>query len=201
MLIYKITNLTNGKSYIGQTVSSLKERWRHHILKSSRCLSLKAAIEKYGIENFKIEEIDGANSQDELNYKEWLWIHKANSLSPNGYNLRDGGGSKGSWSEEIKAKISRSNTGKKFSEERKLEMSRVRKGQIPPNKGVKLTPEQKANKVIVNRKKIICVNNGVEYESASAAARALNLKVASICKVAKKQRNNVHGYKFVYIGA
>jgi group I intron endonuclease len=49
----------------------------------------------HGIENFTFEEIDGANNQDELNYREWLWIKKLDCIYPNGYNLREGGGSKG----------------------------------------------------------------------------------------------------------
>ena len=30
-LIYKTTNLINGKSYIGQTVIGLKKRWKQHL--------------------------------------------------------------------------------------------------------------------------------------------------------------------------
>jgi group I intron endonuclease len=95
MLIYKITNKIDGKIYIGQTIRKIKERWENHKTVSKylrRDTYLYRAIRKYGPENFTIEEIDGANSMSELNYKEWLLIHKFNSLAPNGYNLREGGG-------------------------------------------------------------------------------------------------------------
>ena len=52
--IYKITNLVNSKIYIGQTIRSLKERFRQHIYKQG-CTYLHNAILKYGKENFKIE--------------------------------------------------------------------------------------------------------------------------------------------------
>lgn len=101
MFIYKITNKINGKVYIGQTIRSLEIRWAEH--KYSKKTAISKAIQKYGEENFKIEEIDGANSQSELNYKEWLLIHKFNSLDRNkGYNSTEGGGAGGRRSEESK---------------------------------------------------------------------------------------------------
>ena len=100
MLIYKITNLINGKVYIGQTIKTLDQRWKQHVCQikyvkqqNNRkiCRYLHTAMSKYGINNFKIEMIDWATNQTELNYKEWLLIYKFNSLAPNGYNLRIGG--------------------------------------------------------------------------------------------------------------
>ena len=63
MIVYKITNLINGKVYIGQTVRSLEERYRGHIQRANKGYmgKLYPAMRKYGIDNFKpevIEEID-----------------------------------------------------------------------------------------------------------------------------------------------
>lgn len=102
MFIYKITNKINNKIYIGQTIGSLKKRWWTHCNEKNKCIILKNAIKKYGKDNFTIEEIDGANSQSELNYKEWLFIHKSNSLWPNGYNIKKGGEQGGKWSLKMK---------------------------------------------------------------------------------------------------
>lgn len=135
MFIYKVTNLLNGKIYIGQTINNLHKRWREH--KSSKnCRSLKRSIIKHGSENFKIEEIDGANSLSELNYKEWLWICKLDCIAPNGYNLKDGGGNK-RYSDESKQKMSKSQKGHKTSEETKIKISKSKIGSIPWNKDVK----------------------------------------------------------------
>jgi group I intron endonuclease len=89
VIIYKITNLINGKVYIGKTEVSLNQQWSKH--KSDSKLGSKLAIHnamrKYGVSNFSISEIDGANSSSELSYKEVFHIYKQNSLFPVGYNL------------------------------------------------------------------------------------------------------------------
>ena len=70
MIIYKVTNRINGKIYIGQTKGSLGKRWRYHCYSSSGCRCLYNAIQKYGADNFKVEQIDVACTADELNQKE-----------------------------------------------------------------------------------------------------------------------------------
>ena len=112
MIIYKITNIINGKVYVGQTISTIAMRWKNHCSKSSRCLAISSAIEKYGRENFTIEQIDQANSFDELNKKEGYWIAQCNSVAPNGYNLKTGGNQPRLCQESIN-KISKANMGMK----------------------------------------------------------------------------------------
>lgn len=91
MVIYKYTNLINGKVYIGQSISPNK-RYSRHLSEAKRGSTqvFHEAIRKYGIANFSYEIIDGANSGSELTYKEIHYIHKFNSISPNGYNLELG---------------------------------------------------------------------------------------------------------------
>jgi len=50
--IYTITNKTDNKTYVGQTVRELDTRWKDHLKKRSNCRYLKSAINKYGVENF-----------------------------------------------------------------------------------------------------------------------------------------------------
>lgn len=92
MLIYVITNNINGKKYVGQTKNSIQIRFNQHCKKSNGCVCLSRAIQKYGKENFTIEEIDSAKSADELNEKEIYWIAELNTLTPSGYNINKGGG-------------------------------------------------------------------------------------------------------------
>lgn len=51
--IYKITNLINGKIYIGKTTSSIEERWKEYIYSINRDniknRPLYKAINRYGI--------------------------------------------------------------------------------------------------------------------------------------------------------
>lgn len=88
--IYKITNKENGKIYIGKTTLTVVERFKGHLKSSSRCLYLRAALLKYGNENFSIETIDTASNKSELSIKEIMYIEKYNSLVPNGYNILKG---------------------------------------------------------------------------------------------------------------
>ena len=54
--IYKITNLLNGKIYIGQTRQSIQTRWEQHCFSPYVC-HFHQAIQKYGRNNFQVEEI------------------------------------------------------------------------------------------------------------------------------------------------
>ncbi len=88
MIIYKITNLINGKIYIGQTQKTLEERMQGH--KHGKIL-IDDEIKKYGIENFSYEVVEKCQTIDELNEREKFWIEKLNCKYPNGYNVDDGG--------------------------------------------------------------------------------------------------------------
>ena len=114
--IYKITNTINSKSYIGQTIQNVKERfYQHCAIKCSKAVSNMAihrAIKKYGKSNFTvevIEEIDSAN----LNDRERYWIKYYNSYN-NGYNSTKGGqdGCKPFKDLDVESIIKEYNTGK-----------------------------------------------------------------------------------------
>ena len=94
MLIYKITNIETNKIYIGKTSKDLRTRWKTHInasLNLKNDTRLYNSIRKYGKENFKIEQIDEANTLKELQEKEFYWINYFNSTSEKiGYNIQKG---------------------------------------------------------------------------------------------------------------
>lgn len=93
--IYKITNSVNGKIYIGQSID-IEERWYQHKYKAfdekekGYNSAIHAAMRKYGIENFSIEIIEKCESIL-LDERERFWIKELNCLSPNGYNILEGG--------------------------------------------------------------------------------------------------------------
>lgn len=81
--IYCITNKVNGKKYIGQTTATIKKRMSQHFSKSKqRKYAIYLAIQKYGKENFIIEEIEKIESYNKeelielLNDKEIYYIKK-----------------------------------------------------------------------------------------------------------------------------
>ena len=91
MWIYKITNIQNNKVYIGQTIRPVNDRFHRHINDAMNNIldtHFARAIRKYGKENFIIDIIDEAVSQDELNKKEQYWIKYYHSIE-NGYNETD----------------------------------------------------------------------------------------------------------------
>lgn len=92
--IYKITNITNGKSYIGQS-TNIHKRWKKEIKDSNNANSqsynypLMRAFRKYGINNFKFEVIEECKIE-ELNKKEIYWIDYYDTFF-HGYNQTFGG--------------------------------------------------------------------------------------------------------------
>jgi group I intron endonuclease len=108
-IIYLITNTVDGMRYVGQTQNSLVIRWSGH-KSDSKVFSrnfFHRAIRKYGFDAFLKEEIDNAESLQELNYKETFHIINLNTLAPNGYNLTLGGDTV-EFSEETRNRISTS---------------------------------------------------------------------------------------------
>lgn len=87
--IYKITNLINGKSYIGQSIH-IKRRWNEHKKQNANSLIGKA-IKKYGKKNFVFEVLEEVSKNDceLLDELEAMYIHSFNTITPNGYNIMD----------------------------------------------------------------------------------------------------------------
>ena len=83
--IYKITNLLNGKSYIGQS-NNLERRKKEH-LSGKQYIDLD--IQQLGIENFDFEILEYCN-KDQLDELEKYWIDYYNTYN-DGYNLTKGG--------------------------------------------------------------------------------------------------------------
>lgn len=90
--IYVIKNRCNNKVYIGQTRTSIEQRWKEHLRDSKRCkYTLYNAMRKYGIENFYVEQLDvcDVNMLDEM---EISYIKKFKSTDDRyGYNISTGG--------------------------------------------------------------------------------------------------------------
>lgn len=92
--IYKITNQTNNKTYIGQS-TCIERRFAQHKSpyehERKSYLPLYQAIKKYGIENFVFEIIEEC-PKEKLNEREQYWIQQYKSLvHQNGYNILSGG--------------------------------------------------------------------------------------------------------------
>ena len=93
--IYKITNLINGKIYVGQTRFDVQRRFQQHLTKAQKgelYFPLYSAIRKYGEENFQIECIEEIDDEL-LGEREQYWIKTLDTFVKHnkGYNATYGG--------------------------------------------------------------------------------------------------------------
>lgn len=149
MLIYKATNLINGKVYIGQTTKSLEERKAYHKRDAKRINTyFYRAINKYGWENFKWEILeDDISTREDLDDREKYYISLYDSFDnkEKGYNTQSGGchfevteEEKRSRSERVKGEknpmYGKPGTwlGKHFTEEHKKNLSKSLSGKKHP---------------------------------------------------------------------
>lgn len=88
--IYKITNNINQKSYIGKTARTINIRYKEHIRhKDYLDLPLYRAFNKYGVENFSIEQLEECDDSI-LDDREIYWINYYQTYK-SGYNCTAGG--------------------------------------------------------------------------------------------------------------
>lgn len=127
-IVYLVTNTFNGKLYVGQTVQGIPVRWRKHISHSKEHNSRPdKAIRKYGAECFVVSPILEDMPREELDlYESKLIILYQSNANEVGYNLTGGGtGRNGPLSKETVSRMSKSLTGRKLSEEHKLNIGKA----------------------------------------------------------------------------
>ena len=116
--IYKITNVKNGKVYVGQTSKSLENRFAHHKTQKSK---IGSTIRSEGESNFIIEEaISIENDNQEMADEFEMLVAKRCDAFENGYNVKKSKGKCGGDTlsnhpdmEKISKKISESKMGDK----------------------------------------------------------------------------------------
>ena len=147
MLIYRATNIVNGKSYIGKTEKSLDIRRDQHLLaaKQKSQFAFHRAIAKYGKDAFEWHICETCKSSEDLNVKEREYIQLYESFGKNGYNMTAGGEGQTGWVP---------------SKDTRAIWSKQRKGKEPWNKDMKtyqyvpIAPDQKEiNQKAANQKR------------------------------------------------
>lgn len=186
--LYKITNIIDGRVYIGQS-NKETERWRQHkyFARKNPVQYIHHAMVKHGIDNFIYEVIVMCRTSEDANYAEVELIKQYNSRNKEfGYNLAPGGETP--WnlglpkelnpltgvprSEETRKKISESNMGKIMppcSEERKKKMSDKYIGRTLPEEWKNKIGEGNTGKIRSEEtiKKLSISHTGKIGESAS----------------------------------
>lgn len=178
--IYKITNIKNGKVYIGKSVKLSKRLNYHKNYKPSvkGNYHFKNAVLKHGWESFNVEileffeNFDKNKDNDILLKRESYYIKIYDSTNNSkGYNMckysNDVGGR--TLTEEHKKKLRLARLGQKHSEESKQKMSKVKSGfkhseetkkKMSENKSGKPSPRLGTKNSIETREKISKANSG-----------------------------------------
>lgn len=207
--LYKITNKQNGDFYIGVTSHSVESRFKDHIKHAKQKKNnghFYRAINKYGADNFILETICKEYSRDAAVESEILLILDMNPA----YNSTMGGD--GTWGHKISPdgrrrmseihKGNKYNLGRKWSEDQKKSMSEKKKGCPAPTLSDKMKETRIENfrkSAALRRKPVICVNDGLSYDSISHAANIYNIDKSSISQICNKKRNSIFGLKFQFV--
>jgi group I intron endonuclease len=93
MIVYLVTNRSNGSRYVGVTSRSLEDRWSEHRHRSKQNAKFKLgrAIQKYGPSAFSVEVLCELDTYDDLLAAESIFIANLGTFSASGYNMTPGG--------------------------------------------------------------------------------------------------------------
>ena len=194
--IYLITNFTNGKRYVGQTVNPIHYRWNKHIEEAysgnkSNSL-LHRAIIKYGASNFGINVLEEC-ADTELNKKEKSYIKQYNTYYTydKGYNMTWGGEGVTKYSDDEILYLW--NQGYRNCEIARLlgakDTTISLRIQSLVGSGAAQTRRADSRKISIIQYDLQG-NYIKDWESASIAEKELNLSQGSISRCCNKQRTN-----------
>lgn len=138
--VYRITNLINGKVYVGSTRKSFVSRYTTHFEKlrtdnHKAYPHLQNAANKYGINNFEFEILEICDKEQCIE-KETEWIAKLEACDRNkGYNINDRPFLSPFANKEIRAKAAATFKERWKSGQIGLNAGNFKKGIIPWNAG------------------------------------------------------------------
>ncbi len=210
-IVYKVTNQETKEIYIGITTNSILVRKSDQILKSKSDKKTKfySAIATFGADNFKWEQIDTANSIEELAKKERDYIRAYNSKEK-GLNSDIGGGiKKPIYQYNLEGKLVNTyDSLKSAGESIKTSKKQLSKVCLSVNKKLgdyywtyDYVEKFKPTKDLRKKKVYQYSMEGEllkEYESVSLASKETKINKSSISKVCRNERKSSGGYKWEY---
>lgn len=194
--IYLHRNIINNKVYIGQTCQKPKDRWKNGSGYVT-CKYFYSAIQKYGWDNFEHIILEQQEcTQDIANEIEKYYIEKYDSTNPKkGYNITNGGNTVSP--NMNKAIIDWMKKHPEFGLARAQDMLKWQKEH--PIEALEMKRINAKKATAARRKKVRCIETGIVYESASAAARIVPKTTQSkICMVCKGKRKTCGGFHWKY---
>lgn len=196
MKMYKVYlyKSPSNKIYIGQTCRTLQQRAGNNGIHYKHSTYFYAAIQKYGLNNFQSIILKDNLTLEEANYWEEYYIQYYNSTDrTKGYNISPGG-MNNSMSPEGREKISKrmknNNPMKNPESVEKMKKSK---------KGKELSEDTKKRMSESHKKKVVCVETGIIYDSRNEAAKAVKVSGSGIGRAIKGEQKTSGGYHWRYL--
>lgn len=157
MFLYVVTNLVNGKQYVGIAVD-FERRWRDHCSGHGSKL-IYQAIQKYGIENLDFKVIC-KGTEAYVKEMEVRAIRMLNTMAHSGYNLTEGGEGSHGWkaSDETRKKMSEAHIGRIYGSHTEATKQKLRKSGLKYKRG----KHSRAVKITVDAKQYDCLRDAAE---------------------------------------
>lgn len=206
--VYILTNTVNGKMYIGVTKKPLSHRflngegYRHN-------KEFYADIQKIGWDKIDQQLFASNLTEEEAFNMERLLISELRKQDENLLYNKDGGGKYGKHCNETKQIIRDANVGRIISEETKAKIREARAKQVilhesimktaEKNRGRKMSPEFCKRLGERSSKKVLCFETNTVYDSATKAAKDLNVSLSGISQVCSNKIPHTKRLHFKYI--
>ena len=206
--VYILTNKINNRMYIGTTRKKLYQRfnkgegYRHQKL-------FYEDIKKYGWDNFEADVFAANLTEEEAFNTEKMLIKMYRENFPDMLYNRDAGGKHGEHCQETKEIIRDLNVGRIISEETKEKIREARAKQVisyesimkaaAKNRGRKMSPEFCKKLGERSSKKIICIETGIVYSSATKASKQLGISTSMLSQVCNKKYETAKGLHFEFV--
>lgn len=197
----------NGKRYVGITGRPVEKRWKRGRNYRNN-IYFTRAVEKYGWDNIEHIIVESDLTKQAAEDKERMLIAYFGSNDPKkGYNITSGGECAGKLSIETRKKISEARKRQFDDPEFRKKMSECHKGITPPNKGIPMSEEQKKKVSLAKmgceghgKRKILCVETGIVYESLTQASKETGANMGKLVDVCKGHRKTTKGFHWEYVG-
>ena len=202
--IYKITNIKNNKIYIGKTNNTIEKRFQKHCQDSKmlHCENrpLYKAMNKYGIENFKIEQIEECLPEI-ASERERYWIEYYGSFKY-GYNATLGGDGRSYLDYDLIFKTYQETK----SVLKTAEITQCNEDSVVSiikNKGIS-SQEIQENKRLLTSKNVAMIDKATNeiikvFNGTHEAGRYLEKSHQHIQEVCQGKRKSAYGYLWKYI--
>ena len=140
--IYLITNLLNGKQYVGKTKYTIAHRFTQHCTRDYKTY-LHNAIKKYGRENFIIEEICCCDDEYWKDLEQFYIKKLHTHYSEGGYNITWGGDDNPMDDEIVKHRHKKAMSTKEKREQDRLNISKYNHSELRKLNDLETSKRQK----------------------------------------------------------